>query len=336
MDEKIKINQDYNNVINEKAFKKENIEKMISNLRCIDVAINILNLNMERARNNQRYLKPIEHSSMVFDLKSNRVFWNAKTGSQPLNVVDFYCEYNNLSKAEGLSQLLDIYFTRYDELEKEIYIYDEELDETYRQKEFSLPLAYENNEQVIKYLTEKRCLDPLIVNDLIENKLLYEDTFHNAVFVGYDCIDKEKPVFGCRRGTGSEKFQLDVYGSNKNNGFFYKCPSPTDTLIITEAVIDALSYITLTKDNSNAHVLASSGCSCALGTLKYNLFNNDELKNIKNIQLMLDMDEAGKTASNKIINAYYDGSLFELSKSKKIEPRRLNIKKINFSLRDHE
>lgn len=164
MDEKIKINQDYNNVINEKAFKKENIEKMISNLRCIDVAINILNLNMERARNNQRYLKPIEHSSMVFDLKSNRVFWNAKTGSQPLNVVDFYCEYNNLSKAEGLSQLLDIYFTRYDELEKEIYIYDEELDETYRQKEFSLPLAYENNEQVIKYLTEKRCLDPLIVN----------------------------------------------------------------------------------------------------------------------------------------------------------------------------
>lgn len=172
--------------------------------------------------------------------------------------------------------------------------------------------------------------------DLIENKLLYEDTFHNAVFVGYDCIDKEKPVFGCRRGTGSEKFQLDVYGSNKNNGFFYKCPSPTDTLIITEAVIDALSYITLTKDNSNAHVLASSGCSCALGTLKYNLFNNDELKNIKNIQLMLDMDEAGKTASNKIINAYYDGSLFELSKSKKIEPRRLNIKKINFSLRDHE
>lgn len=247
---------------------------MISNLRCIDVATNILNLNMERARNNQRYLKPIEHSSMVFDLKSNRVFWNAKTGSQPLNVVDFYCEYNNLSKAEGLSQLLDIYFTRYDELEKEIYIYDEELDETYRQKEFSLPLAYENNEQVIKYLTEKRCLDPLIVNDLIENKLLYEDTFHNAVFVGYDCIDKEKPVFGCRRGTGSEKFQLDVYGSNKNNGFFYKCPSPTDTLIITEAVIDALSYITLTKDNSNAHVLASSGCSCALGTLKYNLFNN--------------------------------------------------------------
>ena len=86
------------------------------------------------------------------------MFWNAKTGSQPLNVVDFYCEYNNLSKAEGLSQLLDIYFTKYDEIEKEIYIYDEELDETYRQKEFSLPLAYENNEQVIKYLTEKDVL----------------------------------------------------------------------------------------------------------------------------------------------------------------------------------
>lgn len=54
--------------INEKA-RKENVEKLLSNLRCIDVATNILNLNMERARSNPKYLKAKEHSSMVFDLK---------------------------------------------------------------------------------------------------------------------------------------------------------------------------------------------------------------------------------------------------------------------------
>ena len=102
MKETIQLVQDNEHVINEKAFRKENVEKLLSNLRCIDVATNILNLNMERARSNQRYLKAKEHSSMVFDLKSNRVFWNARTGSQPLNVVDFYCEYNQFSKLKDL------------------------------------------------------------------------------------------------------------------------------------------------------------------------------------------------------------------------------------------
>ena len=168
MKETIQLVQDNEHVINEKAFRKENVEKLLSNLRCIDVATNILNLNMERARSNQRYLKAKEHSSMVFDLKSNRVFWNARTGSQPLNVVDFYCEYNQLSKAEGLAKLLDFYYTKYDGIDKDIYLYDEELEETYRQKEFVLPIANENNQTVIDYLTHKRCLDKDLVEDLIK------------------------------------------------------------------------------------------------------------------------------------------------------------------------
>lgn len=336
MKESIQLVQDNEHVINEKAFRKENVKKLLSNLRCIDVATNILNLNMERARSNQRYLKAKEHSSMVFDLKSNRVFWNARTGSQPLNVVDFYCEYNQFSKAEGLAKLLDFYYTKYDGIDKDIYLYDEELEETYRQKEFVLPIANENNQTVIDYLTHKRCLDKDLVEDLINKHLLFEDTFHNAVFISYDLENKEKPVFGCRRGTGETKFQLDVYGSNKQNGFFYKCPIPTDTLVVTEAVIDGLSYATLTKDNPNAHILASSGCGCALSTLKYNLKNNEELKDIKKIRLMLDLDDAGKTASNKIIEAYKNKSLFKISENESIEEKAFDIKSVKFNLKGHE
>ena len=296
MKETIQLVQDNEHVINEKAFRKENVEKLLSNLRCIDVATNILNLNMERARSNQRYLKAKEHSSMVFDLKSNRVFWNARTGSQPLNVVDFYCEYNQFSKAEGLAKLLDFYYTKYDGIDKDIYLYDEELEETYRQKEFVLPIANENNQTVIDYLTHKRCLDKDLVEDLINKHLLFEDTFHNAVFISYDLENKEKPVFGCRRGTGETKFQLDVYGSNKQNGFFYKCPIPTDTLVVTEAVIDGLSYATLTKD----------------------------------------LDDAGKTASNKIIEAYKNKSLFKISENESIEEKAFDIKSVKFNLKGHE
>ena len=44
MKETIQLAQDHEHVINEKAFRKENVEKLLSNLRCIDVATNILNL----------------------------------------------------------------------------------------------------------------------------------------------------------------------------------------------------------------------------------------------------------------------------------------------------
>ena len=50
MKESIQLVQDNVHVVNEKAFRKENVEKLLSNLRCIDVATNILNLNMERAK----------------------------------------------------------------------------------------------------------------------------------------------------------------------------------------------------------------------------------------------------------------------------------------------
>ena len=179
-------------VLNEKAFRKEAVKKMINDLRCIDVATNIFGLNIQRCRENQRYVKPIEHGSMVFDLKKNIVYWNAKS-TTPFNVVDFFCEYEGLSKFEGINKLLDFYYQQYDSIDKEIYIYDEALDETYRDQEFTLPLAYENNDIAIKYLTEKRHLDKGLVNQLIEQNIIYEDTFHNAVFVGYDCKNPDKP-----------------------------------------------------------------------------------------------------------------------------------------------
>lgn len=325
------------NNVDKNSFRKRNLKQLISDLRCVDVATNLLNLNMERARSNQRYLKPVEHSSMVFDLKTNRVYWNAQMGGQSLNVIDFYSYYKNISKSDAINELYDYFYgEEYNQNIKEIYVYDEDLEETYLQKEFSLPFAFENNYKVIEYLTKERCLNKELIESLIKNNMIYEDYRHNAVFVGYDCKDNEKPVFGCRRSTEGEKFQKDVYGSNKRNGIFYKCPVPTTTLVVTEAVIDGLSYATLTKDNPNAHILASSGCGSALITLKYNLIYNETLKDIKDIHLMLDLDDAGRTSANNIIEAYKNKSLFKISENEFIEERELDVKSVKFFLNGHE
>ena len=41
------------NNVDKNSFRKRNLKQLISDLRCVDVATNLLNLNMERARSNQ-------------------------------------------------------------------------------------------------------------------------------------------------------------------------------------------------------------------------------------------------------------------------------------------
>ena len=51
---------------------------------------------------------------------------------------------------------------------------------------------------------------------------------------------------------------------------------------------------------------------------------------------MLDLDDAGKTASNKIIEAYKNKSLFKISENESIEEKAFDIKSVKFKLKGHE
>ena len=59
-------------------------------------------------------------------------------------------------------------------------------------------------------------------------------------------------------------------------------------------------------------------------------------KDIKDIHLMLDLDDAGRTAANNIIKAYKDKSLFKISENEFIEERELDVKSVKFFLNGHE
>ena len=132
------------------------------------------------------------------------------------------------------------------------------------------------------------------------------------VFVGYDVnnIKEKKPVFAIRRGTGNSKFHIDCKGSFKNNGLFYQNFEGIKKIVVTESVIDGLSYISLNRNNLTAHVLMCSGVGTMLNTLKYNLKNNPALKNLEEIEIMPDLDDAGVIASNKIKKWYDNEGVF--------------------------
>lgn len=72
----------------EKEYRKTIVGEMLKELTCIEVATNVFNLTVHKSSRSQRYLKPVEHSSMVFDILKNKVYWNARCGSVPLNVIE--------------------------------------------------------------------------------------------------------------------------------------------------------------------------------------------------------------------------------------------------------
>jgi hypothetical protein len=109
-------------------------------------------------------------------------------------------------------------------------------------KQFSLPSPYSDNERAIAYLQE-RGIAKEIVQTCIDRAILYEDIYHNAVFVGMD--DHYNARYAMRRGTLGMDFKRECTGSDKRFAFTLLSEWKTPPLIVTESAIDALSIATL-------------------------------------------------------------------------------------------
>ena len=119
-------------------------------------------------------------------------------------------------------------------------------------KDFRLPEKNEDNEKIIKYLTEKREIEKTLVEDWIDRGDIYEEKkHHNVIFVGRDADGI--PRYAHCRGTGEIKYRGDVTGSDKSYGFSYR--GTDNQLFVFEAAVDLLSFIQLfPKDWKNAAI----------------------------------------------------------------------------------
>ena len=88
-------------------------------------------------------------------------------------------------------------------------------------KDFRLPEKNEDNEMIVKYLTESRALEKNLVMEWIARGDIYEEKkHHNVIFVGRDADGI--PRYAHCRGTGEMKYRGDVVGSDKSSGFCYR------------------------------------------------------------------------------------------------------------------
>ena len=169
-------------------------------------------------------------------------------------------------------------------------------------KIFSLPPKHADNRRVFSYL-HGRGIDPEIINHCIKHGLLYESAQrHNCVFVGFA---GDRPAYAMQRGTLQEKrFVGEVAGSDKRYSFAVPTtPGGSTTLCIFESAIDALSYLTLLKqqgqDWRKANTLSLGGIS-GEGMQRLPPALSRYLKaapHISRVVLCLDNDAPGRAAA---------------------------------------
>lgn len=242
-----------------------------------------------------RYYTLKEHDSVRIDVDKNCFYQNSsgKRGS----VIDFSMTFENKDLKTTLADLGE-YLGNKDYKPKPISPQEKK---TIEPKVFNLPSASDSNKQVYSYLTFTRRIDKDIVNELINNKNLYQSKdYNNCVFVSYD--KNGKANFASLRGTSTyRKFIGDVSGSDYKHCFFLD--NGSESLLVNESVIDSLSVMTATK--LHGHNPKMFNYLSLSGATKIDAVTTQVKENpkIKTVIIALDNDEAGRTNAQRIHEA---------------------------------
>ena len=251
-----------------------------------------------------------EHDSMVFT-QDGRWFWNSR--SLKGRALEFLQHYEGKSLPEAVLTLCH-------ESQK-IFSSPEQnrlstpVKTTPEKKPFVLPAKAKDNRRLFAYLCATRKLDREIVSSLVRKGDIYESArlvpatttgeqmeVHNAVFVGRDANGIAKNAFqrGLTTLGGHTTFRRDVAGSDPSAPFCLAGNKNTNTVLVFEAAIDAISHASLLKsaglDYRNCDRIALGGTQKGIGLLSY----LDCHPNIQKIVLAMDEDDAGQKAKEAL------------------------------------
>lgn len=295
----------------------QSIKENITILHCAE----LLGYHPVQRRGNTLSWTLQEHDSLVITLDSNqhqRFIWN----SQRLygSVIDFYMAMTGADLQKTLHELGNLLKSRSisswnveRSAERKTY----ERVETNQSEGLQLPEKSHNGyRRAYAYLIKSRGLNPKLVSELFEQKILYQDALGNAVFVGTS-PQTNHPEYASVRGTLSERvFRKDVMGSKKEISFhfnLYREPPPSK-LFVCEAPIDAMSIASALmhyRVGLEQYGFLSLG-GVSLNALEYHLKHSPQ---IKTIYLCQDNDEAGnqsrQAAVDYLVKNGFEGKIVE-------------------------
>ena len=161
-------------------------------------------------------------------------------------------------------------------------------------KPFELPERNSDMHRVYAYLLKKRGLDRDVVHNFAHKGMIYESgKYHNAVFVGFD--RDGIPRHANMRGTvGNSDFKGNADSSMPEYSFHISGES--DRIYLFESPIDMLSFISLHKDGWEKHSYAAA--CCVSDRVLFQMLEDN--KNLSEVYLCMDNDEAGRSANKRI------------------------------------
>lgn len=242
--------------------------------------------------------KCVEHDSLIIMGDRKGWYWNSRDIGGA-NAIDYLKKIYEMNFSEAIEKLIGE-----SEFQKSNNTTIPGV-KTNTLREFSLPQKTAGKfNRAFAYLNKSRMISPKIIAELMHNNKIYQDEYGNVVFVGFD--KEEKPRYAAFRGTLSDvKYRGEATGSDKRFGFCIE-GSIKDTVYVFESPIDAMSHATIANyvlESEEAwkqhNRLSLGGCSDA--ALEQYVSDHTD---IKNIVLCLDNDEAGRAATEKLIEKY--------------------------------
>lgn len=244
-----------------------------------------------------KYISMRDHDSVRIDPDRNCFWQNSGIGTNNAgSVIDFAANFVHngdvheaLHELTGFTDDVTILPTLHTTMKKEIPSPVTSLKE-------NLPEHSKNMHRAYAYLTKTRFIDPDVVHEFASNKMLYQDTRGNCVFVAYG--SDNEPNFASFRGTLSDiKFLGDVRGSDYNRDFYIN--NHADKMIVTESVIDSMSVMSILKGQGEDY--HAYDYLIQSGTEKYEAILTHLSENKKTeILLSLDHDKGGVRAMENI------------------------------------
>ncbi len=235
-----------------------------------------------------------DFSSLVIDLTKNCFWRNSGKGNHTSgSIIDFVANTSDCSTKEAIDILVNFSNNDFsiDYCQKPLYNHNTVI----KAKDLILPQKHKNDNRLYAYMTKRRKIEDNVYHYMIDNQYMYQSWDCYAVFVSYkDGI----PVFACKRDTNwNERITYNISGSMSEWGFYID--NKSDTMVVTEAVVDAMAYQSLlyiqNKDYKNLNYLALTGAG-KIKCIEYHLQND---ANISKVILAFDNDKAGKTARTK-------------------------------------
>lgn len=286
------------------------------NVRIIDYASH---LGLTVVKEGKVYSLKEHDSCKIYDDTNTFYRFSTKAGG---SIIDFIQEFEGLKLYHAISQLESYYKENKDRIKEYIPLEKNTL-KGLKNENIEIPQKASNNKAIIWYLMHKRGIDYQIIKEYLQRGLIYQDTRNNLVMVGkYN----NKPMCIQKRGTNSS-FKGEVENSLSDVGFYLN--NNSKTLIITESVIDQMSYINLYDKEMKNDYLSVNGVAKNIVCTKWNLENR--LSKIETIVIAFDNDREGNKKSQELkdwINYYNSDFKVEIanSKSKDLNEDLLNYK----------